>query len=101
MSKFYGMVQGNRGCATRGGSLNSGFRSSCQSYDGSIIVSMDYAQDNKTLMCRVGTSNRSSCSSDWNNNEFSGTFEEFKELLKLVQDIKSGAVKVVRHRKVR
>ena len=101
MSAFYGMVKGNRNCATRGGSKSSGFRASCQSYDGSIISAMDYVEDEngkEVLKVRVGTNDGSSACSDWNSNDFTGTFQEFKDLLKLHQDIKSGKVSVVRHR---
>ena len=97
MSAFYGMVCGNRNEATRGGSKNSGFHSSCQSYDGSIICKMRY-DDDDTLKVTVGTSDGSSCYTDWNSNDFNGTFEEFKDLLKLARDIKDGKVSVVRHR---
>ena len=97
MAAFYGMVKGNRNCATRGGSKASGFRASCQSYDGSIISTMDY-DDDGTLRVRVGTNDGSSCCSDWNSEDFNGTFQEFKDLLKLAADIKNGKVSVVRHR---
>ena len=97
MSAFYGMVEGNRSCATRGGSKSSGFRASCQSYDGSIISTMNY-DDDGTLRVRVGTNDGSSCCSDWNSADFNGTFQEFKDLLKLAADIKDGKVSVVRHR---
>lgn len=97
MSAFYGMVEGNRKCATRGGSKSSGFRASCQSYDGSIISTMNYDEDG-TLRVRVGTNDGSSCCSDWNSEDFNGTFQEFKDLLKLAADIKDGKVSVVRHR---
>ena len=40
MAQFYGLVVGNRGEATRMGSKSSGFRSSCQSYDGSVVTRM-------------------------------------------------------------
>ena len=101
MSAFYGMVEGNRSCATRGGSKSSGFRASCQSYDGSIISTMNYVEDEngkEVLKVRVGTNDGSSCYSDWNSEDFNGTFQEFKDLLKLAADIKSGKVSVVRHR---
>ena len=97
MSAFYGMVEGNRSCATRGGSKSSGFRASCQSYDGSIISTMNY-DDDGTLRVRVGTNDGSSACSDWNSEDFNGTFQEFKDLLKLAADIKRGKVSVVRHR---
>ena len=101
MSAFYGMVEGNRSCATRGGSKSSGFRASCQSYDGSIISTMNYVEDEngkEVLRVRVGTNDGSSCYSDWSGNDFTGTFQEFKDLLKLAADIKKGKVSVVRHR---
>lgn len=101
MSAFYGMVEGNRSCATRGGSKSSGFRASCQSYDGSIISTMHYVEDdngNEHLEIRVGTNDGSSCYSDWNSPDFIGTLEEFKQLLQLRKDIREGKVSVVRHR---
>ena len=101
MSAFYGMVEGNRSCATRGGSKSSGFRASCQSYDGSIISTMHYDEDEngkEVLKVRVGTNDGSSACSDWNSEDFNGTFQEFKDLLKLAADIKSGKVSIVRHR---
>jgi len=97
MSAFYGMVCGNRSEATRGGSKASGFESSCQSYDGSVCVSMRYDSEDK-LMVRVGTNDGSSCYSDYNSKDFNGTFEDFKALLKLNDDIRHGRVSVVRHR---
>lgn len=101
MSTFYGMVKGNGKCTTRGGSKSSGFRASCQSYDGSIISAMDYAEDEngkEVLRVRVGTNDGSSACSDRNSEDFTGTFQEFKDLLKLAADIKRGKVSVVRHR---
>ena len=97
MSTFYGMVEGNRSCATRGGSRQSGFRASCQSWNGSVITTMHYNDEDK-LIVRVGTNDGSSCSSDWNSQDFVGTFDEFKDFLKLYRDIKNGKVSVLRHR---
>ena len=79
----------------RGG--RDGCRASVQSYDGSIIT-RNWYDDDGTLKVRVGTNDGSSTCSDWNSNDFTGTFKEFKDLLKLVADIKSGKVSVVRHR---
>ena len=101
MSSFYGLIEGNRGAATRGGSKNSGFRASAQSYCGSVIVTLHYKDNEEkpeNLRVRVGTNDRSSCSTDWNSNDFVGTFAEFKEALNLLRDIKDGKVSVVRHR---
>ena len=79
----------------RGG--RDGCRASVQSYEGSICVSNWFDSDDQ-LKVRVGTNDGSSTCSDWNSNDFTGTFQEFKDLLKLATDIKSGKVSVVRHR---
>lgn len=96
MSATYTTCCGMRSERTaRGG--NDGCRASVQSYNGSICISNRIDEDG-TLRVRVGTNDGSSCYSDWNSNDFTGTFQEFKDLLKLHQDIKSGKVSVVRHR---
>ena len=96
MAKTYCTCIGMRGERTaRGG--NAGCRASVQAWDGSIITNNWY-DDNGTLRVRVGTNDGSSCYSDWNSEDFSGTFQEFKDLLKLAADIKNGRVSVVRHR---
>lgn len=96
MSKFYGTVIGaSSTVGTRRGHYD--IRVSAQSYDGSVITTLDYDSNDK-LRVRIGTSERSSTYSDWSSQDFNGTFEEFKELLKLHQDIKDGKVSVVRHR---
>lgn len=79
----------------RGG--RDGCRASVQSYEGSICVSNWFDSDDQ-LKVRVGTNDGSSACSDWNSNDFTGTFQEFKDLLKLATDIKNGKVSVVRHR---
>lgn len=100
MAKTYMTGWGMRGERTaRGG--NDGVQCAAQSYDGSIIVSNRYTKDengNEVLKVRVGTNDGSSCYTDWNSQDFVGTFEEFKELLKLSRDIKDGKVSIVRHR---
>lgn len=73
MSAFYGMVQGNRGSATRGGSRASGFKSSVQSYEGSIITRMSYDKDDN-LMVSIEVSEESSA---YGRTIFYGTFEEY------------------------
>jgi hypothetical protein len=73
MSAFYGMVQGNRGAATRGGSRNSGFKSTVQSWDGSIITQMSY-DDKDQLMVTVSYSTGSNC---YGTTIFHGTFDEY------------------------
>ena len=96
MSKFYGTVIGaSSTCGTRRG--HHDIRVSAQSWDGSVITHLDYDSDEK-LRVRIGTNERSSTCSDWSSQDFVGTFDEFKDLLKLHQDIKSGRVSVVRHR---
>ena len=96
MSKTYCTCIGSRGERTaRGG--KDGCRASVQSYEGSICIS-NRIDDDGTLRVRVGTNDGSSCYSDWTSNDFTGTFKEFKDLLKLAADIKSGKVSVVRHR---
>ena len=96
MAKTYMTGWGMRGERTaRGGS--DGVQCAAQSYDGSVIVKNWYDDEDK-LHVRVGTNDGSSCYTDWNSEDFSGTFEEFKNLLKLYKDIKNGKVSVVRHR---
>lgn len=95
MAKTYVTCSGMRGTRTaRGG--KDGVRASVQSYDGSVVVSNWY--DGDQLKVRVGTSDGSSAFSDYSSADFVGTFDEFKALLKLSEDIKSGKVSVVRHR---
>lgn len=95
MAKTYCTCQGFTGEATRRGG-NNGCRASVQSYDGSIIVK-NYYDDKDVLKVVVGTS-EGSHSSEINDTEFRGTFEEFNNLLRLAADIKEGKVSVVRHR---
>ena len=93
MAKTYCMCQGMRGEATRRGG-NDGCMASVQAWDGSVCIRNWY--DGDQLKVRVGTNDYSSCYS--NNIDFVGTYEEFKDLLKLAAGIKSGKVSVVRHR---
>ena len=96
MAKTYCTCIGMRGERTaRGG--RDGCRASVQSYEGSICIS-NRIDDDGTLRVRVGTNDGSSCYSDWSSADFNGTFQEFKDLLKLAADIKRGKVSVVRHR---
>lgn len=100
MAKTYMTGWGMRGERTaRGG--RDGVHCAAQSYDGSVIVSNRYVEDdagNEQLEIQVGTNDGSSCHSDWNSTDFNGTFQEFKDLLKLAADIKQGKVSIVRHR---
>lgn len=97
MSRTYATLTGGRSTLTQRGHRD-GVRVSCQSFDGSVICSNRYDSNDK-LELRIGTNEGSGTYTDWKSNDFVGTFEEFKELLKLHQDIKSGRVSVVRHRK--
>ncbi len=97
MAKTYCTCIGMRGERTARGGYD-GCRASVQSYEGSIIISNYVDRDDDSLHVRVGTSDGSSCYSDWNSNDFVGTFDEFKALLKLNKEIKEGKVSVVRHR---
>jgi len=94
MSKFYGMVRGNRGCATRGGSANSGFKASAQSYNGSVITYLDYDQNNQ-LKVRIDLADGSSSYGDM---KFSGTFEELKEALETWELLKTKKASLTIHR---
>lgn len=100
MAKTYMTGWGMRGERTaRGG--RDGVQCAAQSYDGSVIVSNRYVEDdngNEHLEIRVGTNDGSSCYTDWNSPDFVGSLEEFKKLLQLYKDIKNKKVSVVRHR---
>ena len=96
MAKTYCTCIGMRGERTaRGG--KDGCRASVQSYEGSVCISNWFDSDDQ-LRVRIGTNDGSSCCTDWNSEDFSGTFQEFKDLLKLAADIKKGKVSIVRHR---
>jgi hypothetical protein len=77
MSAFYGCIQGNRGVATRGGSRASGFKSTAQSYDGSIITRLSYNHEDE-LMVTIETSDGSA---PYGSQIFYGTFKEYIEKL--------------------
>ena len=77
MATFYGSIKGGRGEATRCGTKNSGIKASVQSWNGSVISELSYAEDR--LMVRVSTSTGSS---SLGTQIFYGTFEEFVNKLK-------------------
>lgn len=92
MAKTYATCIGMRGERTaRGG--RDGCRASVQAYDGSVIVENWYDED--TLKVRVCLDDGSSCYGD---TVFTGTFEELKESMKLLKDIKEKKVSITRHR---
>lgn len=72
MSAFYGMVKGNRGAATRGGSTK--ITASAQSYDGSAILELTYNESNELMVRLSIAENESSC---YGTTIFYGTFKEF------------------------
>mgnify|MGYP007130644851 CR=1 FL=1 len=78
MSAFYGCVQGNRGAATRGGSRASGFKSTAQSYDGSVITRLSYNNEDELMV----TIEVSEGSSPYGTTIFTGTFDEYINKLK-------------------
>jgi hypothetical protein len=78
MSAFYGCVQGNRGAATRGGSRASGFKSTAQSYDGSVITRLSYNNEDDLMV----TIEVSEGSSPYGTTIFTGTFDEYINKLK-------------------
>lgn len=78
MATFYGSVQGNRGVATRGGSRASGFKSTAQSYDGSVITRLSY-NDKDELIVTIEVSDYSA---PYGTTIFTGTFEEYINKLK-------------------
>lgn len=94
MSSFYGMVRGNRGAATRGGSANSGFKATAQSFDGSVITCLDYDSDHK-LQVRIELSDYSNTYGD---TVFDGSFDELKAAMQLLKEIRDGKVSITRHR---
>ena len=96
MAKTYCTCIGMRGERTaRGG--NNGCRASVQSWDGSVIIYNWYDEDGN-LKVRVGTNDGSSCCTDWNSDDWTGTIEEFKEALTLLKEIREKKVSITRHR---
>ena len=77
MSKFYGMIKGNRGAATRGRSKDSGYRASCQSWDGSVITRMWYNDDDKLVV----SLEISDGSSSYGDTVFTGSIDELRKKL--------------------
>ena len=96
MAKTYCTCIGMRGERTARGGYD-GCRASVQSYDGSIIIRNWYDDDGQ-LKVRVGTNDGSSCCTDWNSDDFTGSLDDFKKLLTLAKDIRNGKVSIVRHR---
>lgn len=81
MSAFYGTIEGQRGPATRCGSLGSGIKAAAQSWNGSVVIELSYQDQfdsESPLMVEVRTAEGSSA---YGHTAWHGTFEHFKELL--------------------
>lgn len=78
MATFYGQVFGSgRTSATRGGTYESGLRTSAQSFKGSVIVELTQPEDedgNRELMVEVQVSSNTSSRGK---SLFYGTLDEF------------------------
>lgn len=78
MATFYGQVFGNgKTSASKTGSRNSGLRTSCQSYGGSVIVEVHETEDGKTWF----EINVSDTSSAHGRNVFIGDLDELCQRL--------------------
>lgn len=87
MSTFYGQIQGNRGAATRGGSKASGYRASAQSWDGSVIVDMNYNKDdNLEVDIRLSEGSSNGWGADL---VFTGSMAELREAFALYRKHKA------------
>ena len=95
MAKFYATIQGSREPKTCTGTYD--IKTCAQSYDGSVITSLCYVNDK--LYVTIGTNDNSSTHRDHDSTTVACTFDEFKDLLRLYNDIQSGKVSLVRHRK--
>lgn len=79
MSKFYGTLKGqSKTEATRRGSSTSGIKAAVQSWDGSLISSLNYNQKGELI---INLSWNNDSSSYGNESLFSGTIEELKKKL--------------------
>lgn len=86
MSLFYGTVEGQRGPATRCGTSSSGIRAAAQSWNGSVIVRLRYANNTEgPLIVSVSTSDGSSA---YGSSLWEGSFDEFKRLLERDMEVR-------------
>ena len=97
MTKFYATIQGSREPKTCTGAYD--IKASAQSYDGSVITRLVYIKDK--LHVNICTNENSNTSGDDYDSCVCCTFDDFKDLLKLYNDIQSGKVSLVRHRKAK
>lgn len=72
MAKFYGMVVGDRGEATRGG--HHRIKAAAQSYDGSVITELTYNREGQLMVDVCVGKGESTC---MGSRVFYGTFEEY------------------------
>lgn len=78
MSKLYGCLQGNRGEATKCGSVSSGIRASLQSWEGSLIGYMNLNEEGLPIVTlKIGDGSTSYGS----RTIFGGTLKELEERL--------------------
>lgn len=77
MAKYYGVVKGNRGAATRIGSSSSGLMASAQSWNGSLITYV-HDGDGGEPVFDIEIADGSSA---YGSRVFSGTLSELKEKL--------------------
>lgn len=82
MAALYGTIQGNRGEATRMGSKDSGFRSSCQSWEGSVITEMNYYKDDLEITIKLSRDS----SSYSGNTVFRGSIEDLYDCFQLYKE---------------
>lgn len=77
MAKYYGLVKGNRGAASRIGSSSSGLWTSAQSWNGSLIVYVHDGDGDEPVFDIEISGGSSACG----RRAFSGTLGELKEKL--------------------
>lgn len=94
MAKFYATIQGSRDPKTCTGTDN--IKACAQSYDGSVITRLIYIKDK--LNVNICTNDHSDTYGDDYDSDICCTFDQFKDLLKLYNDIKDDKVSLVRHR---
>ena len=73
MAKFYGLIQGDRGAATRCG--HHRIKAAAQSYDGSVITQLSYNKDGQ-LMVDISVAKDES-TAFYGQRVFYGTLDEF------------------------
>ena len=85
MAKFYGTLQGNRGEATRCGSDRIDV--SAQSYDGSVMVSLWYNEDDLMVKIKMASNASTNC---FGETLYSGKFEDLLKAEIKIKKVKKG-----------